>query len=392
MRRDVVIVGGGLIGASAAVALARRGLSVTLLDKQRGPSNDYFGYALWPPGTRVLRELGVFDELARSGAQLAALRWYDSLGAEAASLDLLRIAEPGGFLGILPSQVQVALDAACKSLGVENLRGISDWRLVAERGGGVCVSVLGPERKDLRAGIVLGCDGAESAVRRRLKLRALRWRPPRQLVLTGIGGALPVAEFHQTLGNGWSSGALSLGDTKSWLYGVSHGPPTGDPTAVVRARLRDDPMVGEAVDELHTVALFRPRSVRAWSWARDGVLLIGDAAHAMPPHLGLGGSLALEDVPVMADVVIDALARHDVSASRLREFQRRRSARIAYAQRASDLWALATTAALPGVGVVRDFNLRRMAANSRLLERFASELGCSDRRPRLRTRLGVMLP
>jgi 2-octaprenyl-6-methoxyphenol hydroxylase len=390
-QRDAVILGGGLGGLSAAIALARRGLGVTVLDARRSVPRDYFGYTMWPPATRVLRELEVFDELATDGCRLDALRWYDASGSERASLDLSRVGELGDFLGVLPSRVQTVLEESSERWGVEILRGVSDWRLLPGPAATTRVSAFGPDAKDLNARIVLGCDGAESAVRRRLKLRTLRWRPPGQLVLTGIGGTLPVAASHQTLGRGWSSGCLSLGGGGSWLYGITHGTPTGEPVTAVRAYAGVDPVVQEAVKALTTVALFRPWSVRVLSWARDGVLLMGDAAHAMLPHLGLGGSLTLEDVPVMVDVVLDALARHDVSASALGEFQQRRAPRVAYARRVSELWALATTAALPGIGTIRDVNLRHIARRPWLLENFVSELA-SDRTPRLRTRLGVLLP
>jgi 2-polyprenyl-6-methoxyphenol hydroxylase-like FAD-dependent oxidoreductase len=362
-----------------------------VIDALRGAPRDFFGYTLWPPATRVLRELGVLDELVNLGCRLDAFRWYDDRLREKVSLDLARVAEPGGFIGILPSRIHAVLGSAAERLGVEILGGVSDWQLTRRSASGVRVTTLGLGGKELRARVVVGCDGAESAVRRRLKMRAMRWRAPRQLVLTGIGGALPVRESHQTLGRGWSSGCLSLGDGGSWLYGISHGSPAGDPVDVVRTRARMDPIVGEAANELTAVAPFRPSSIRVATWARDGVLLLGDAAHAMLPHLGLGGSLTLEDIPVMVEVLADALRRDDVSAAALSEFQHRRAARVAYAQRVSELWALATTTALPGVGAIRDVNLRRMAARPRLLETFVSELA-SGRGPRLRTRLAVLLP
>jgi 2-polyprenyl-6-methoxyphenol hydroxylase-like FAD-dependent oxidoreductase len=390
-ERDVVVLGGGLGGLAAAIALARRGLGVAVFDSRPGLPRDFFGYTLWPPATRVLRELGVFDELATGACTLDALRWYDSSGGQSALLDLTRISNPGDFLGTLPSRVQKTLEQAAEHNGVEILRGVSDWRLSPKAAASTHVSALGPQARELKARIVLGCDGSDSLVRRRLKLRAVRWRPPRQHILTGIGGRLPVTESHQTLGHGWSSGCLSLGEDGSWLYGIAHRPATGDPAAEVRAYTCVDPAVREAANQLTTVASFRPWSVRVPRWARDGALLMGDAAHAMLPHLGLGGSLTLEDVPVMADVVVDALARNDVSARALGEFQRLRARRVAYATRVSELWALATTAALPGVGAIRDVNLRRMTKDPGLLEHFVSELA-SAQTPSLRTRLSVLLP
>jgi len=237
--------------------------------------------------------------------------------------------------------------------------------------------------------LVVGCDGPESRVRACMGVPACRWRPPRQRLLTTIGGALPWSESRQAMGRGWSGGCVSLSSDASWLYAIVHD--DGADAAPVRHYGQIDPEASGAIADLEGVVAVRPASVRVARWARDGVLLIGDAAHGMLPHLGLGGSQTLEDAPALAEVVVPALRRGDTREGTLADFQRYRAGRVACARRVSELWAVSTTSAVPGVDLVRDLNFRRVARHPQLLETLVRELA-SARTPRLRTRLSLLLP
>jgi 2-polyprenyl-6-methoxyphenol hydroxylase-like FAD-dependent oxidoreductase len=131
--------------------------------------------------------------------------------------------------------------------------------------------------------------------------------------------------------------------------------------------------------------------VRVPRWACDGALLVGDAAHAIPPHIGLGGSVTLEDIPILHEVVTQALARNDVSAETLEAFRRQRATRVAYARRVSEVWALITTAAFPGLERLRDVKLRSIARHPSLFRSFVETLALG-RTPDLLTRLRLGLP
>jgi salicylate hydroxylase len=383
---DVVIVGGGLGGLAAALALAREDLAVTVLEAGSGPPPDHFGYTIWPPGTRVLEWLGVLDEVVAGGCELQRLRWYDEHGHEWSSLALPPLAELGRFVGARPSRVVSALRAAADGAGVRIVDRARDWRLT-RTGHGWNVRLAA---ETIDCDLVIGSDGPRSRVRACMGVPAWLWRAPRQRLLTGIGGALPWPESRQAMGRGWSGGCVSLGACGSWQYAIVHEQGAPDPARVRRYGTVDTTAVA-AQESLTKVIEVRPASVRVSTWARDGVLLTGDAAHGMLPHLGLGGSQALEDVPVLAEVVSRALRRGDTRGETLGEFQRRRAARVAYARRVSELWALSTTAVLPLVGRVRDANLRRVAGRPQLLETLVRELA-SARVPRLETRLRVLLP
>ena len=384
---DVVVAGGGIAGLSTALALARAGREVLVLEPRATPAADAWGLNLWPQATRTLALLGVLDDVEREGRRLEAFRWFGADGHERASVDLAGL-EP--FVAVLPSRLEAVLEAAAARAGVQVVREARDWTL--ERGSGPTIGVratVAGEPLAATARIVVGADGGNSRVRRVIAPRVLRWRPPSQVIVTGVAGGMVAAESHQRFGTGWSTGALSLGHDRSWVYAVVRRRANGGAKPeTVRPEDVPAPAAG-AVAELDRPLAVRPWSLRVSRWASDRVVLVGDAAHAMLPHLGLGGSSALEDVPVLAEVVTGALRRGDTSARLLHEFQHRRAARVAYARRASELWALGCT--VPGFGAVRELNLRRLGARPALVATFVRELAGAAP-PRLATRARVLLP
>jgi 2-polyprenyl-6-methoxyphenol hydroxylase-like FAD-dependent oxidoreductase len=221
--------------------------------------------------------------------------------------------------------------------------------------------------------------------------RAWRWRPPGQVIVTGIGGGLEFAELRQAVGDGWSGGCVTLGGDKSWIFATIRQKSKERGAAALRAYGVLDRQAEHATAQLTDVLEVRPWSVRVRRWAADGVILIGDAAHAMLPHLGLGGSMTLEDIPVMTEVVSRALRTGDTSAASLSEFQRRRRRRISYARRVSEMWALSMTSRLPGMSLMRDFNFWRISKQPAMMETFLREMAGTES-PRLRTRLNLLLP
>lgn len=389
---DVVIIGGGMGGLSAAIALAKAGLQVSVLETRRGQRIDHWGFTLWPPATRTLDWLGVLDEVAARGCALKALRWLGADGSEWTSVNL----EPGNglgrFIGILPSELDAVLSREAIQSGVEILEGVERWDYERARDGSFTVEAAAAgEEISLSARLIVGADGPSSPLRQRLGVRAWKWRPPGQIIMTGIGGRLAFEESRQAVGVGWSGGGVAVGAGKSWVYAISlqkDDPAVGAP---IRGYGELDPEARAAVSELRDVIEISPWSWRVREWAADGILLIGDAAHCILPHLGLGGTMALEDIPVLTEVVLEALGSGDTSVATLKTFQSRRAARVNYSRRVSELWALSLTTRLPGLRYLRDYNFKRLSKHPELVDAFVRELSGTEP-PSTRTRLKVWLP
>ncbi|MCF6524483.1 NAD(P)/FAD-dependent oxidoreductase [Streptomyces sp. JJ36] len=404
-KADVVIIGGGLAGLSTGIALAGSGIDTAIVETRRASAADVFGFLLWPPGTRCLQWLGVLPEARAAGAELEALSWFVASAPKTpggtgpnTGDDLrrtwlsVRTAELGAgvFLGILPSRLEEILRAAALRSGVRILDSAQGWSLTREPAAWT-VHVDRPDgTESVRTPLLVGADGAGSRLRDELGLTHSRWQPRGQAVVTGVGGPVPRRESRQALSAEGSGGCVSLGEAQSWLYAVVHESAAADPDRAVRHYATLDPEPAAAFDAIERVAVVRPWNIRVPRWAADGAVLMGDAAHGMLPHFGLGGSLTLEDVPILCEVLAEALRTGDTCAARLAAFQERRRARTAYAQRTSNQWARLLSHRFPGVQTARDLAVRRLVRDMDLVESFYRELA-SPAVPRLSTRAKMLL-
>src|SRR5262249_53251486 len=123
---DVAIIGAGMGGLSAGIALARSGLNVVALEARREPTIDHWGLRLWPPPTRTLDSLGVLDQVIAQGCRLKAMRWLNGDGSEWMSVNLERLSDVGMFVGILPSELGAVLRCESSRSGVQIMEGIEN--------------------------------------------------------------------------------------------------------------------------------------------------------------------------------------------------------------------------------------------------------------------------
>jgi 2-polyprenyl-6-methoxyphenol hydroxylase-like FAD-dependent oxidoreductase len=386
---DVVVIGGGLGGLSIGIALAQAGLEVTLLESRQETTTDHWGFTLWPPATRTLDSLGLIDEVTGQACHLKALRWLRADGRDWMSVNLENLSDLGKFIGILPSKLDAVLKRGAIRNGLKIIEGVKNWdyERKADKTFNFRISTTEAELL-LSCKLIVGADGAKSAVRERIGVRVRKWRPPKQIILTGIGGSLEFEESRQAIGNGWSGGSVSLGMGKSWLYSIVQQGYDRNREEQIFDYGELDPQARAAMKELNDVIEISPWSQRVRRWAVDGIILMGDAAHGILPHLGLGGSLTLESIPVLTEIIVDSVRNNNTSCLILNKFQQRRSARVAYAQRISELWALSMTH--PSLRYIRDYNFKRLSKSPESLETFVRELSL-PKPVSARTRLKVWL-
>ena len=340
----ILIVGGGIAGLSVATALHRQGLTPELVERSTTWPAVGAGINLPANGVRVLRALGVGEAVDRTATVIRRWAFFDQQGALLCETDLEDLwRDVGPSLGITRVRLQEALVAGA---AVSHRLGVSLTALTQDDDR-VRVSFSDGTSGDYD--LVVGADGIHSTVRE-LALSAsspsyagtMAWRsviptrPPGildMMVLMGEGsffGLAPMGEGH-TYGFGAVGGARFkdpiVGRLERFRRRFAE---FGAPVPAYLAALQSD-------EQLHFGAI---EWVEVDEWHRGRVVLLGDAAHAGPPHMGEGGCMAMEDALVLADV----LRKAESVESALDAYVRRRRPRAGWVQEqsraAAQAWVL----------------------------------------------------
>jgi 2-polyprenyl-6-methoxyphenol hydroxylase-like FAD-dependent oxidoreductase len=308
--RRAAVVGAGIGGLAAGIALGQAGWEVTVYEAATELRPVGAGIGIWPNGVRSLRALGLDALVAAAARPGTALRTSDGSflgGFESRTIEA-RFGEP--FVAMHRADLHGAL---LDRLGAGRLR--LGMRLTDCAGEELRFADGSSERADL----VVGADGINSVVRAGL----IGDGEPRDSGLVAFRG---VAHFDgESLEGEWwgphgSAGMLRLGGGRVYWFVCYRGEP--DTPALQRYAADYDPALGAMIertpeDEVLLHRLFDRRSLRGWS--RGSTTLLGDAAHPMLPFLGQGACAALDDAVALgealaaAGAVPAALARYERS-------------------------------------------------------------------------------
>jgi 2-polyprenyl-6-methoxyphenol hydroxylase-like FAD-dependent oxidoreductase len=350
---DVAVVGSGTAGAAAALFLHRSGHRVTVYEAVADPQPVGAGIMLQPTGMHVLARLGLLDAVASRCATLTGLRCFARDGRPVLDLAYADLHRTLFSFGIHRGVLFEALYDAVRREGIEVRLGTPIERLGVEWLGGD-----GPRRACLDGdGEVLGthdlvvvADGARSRLRDESLVRRNRFYPWGALWFIGHdtagahGGVLhQVVDGTRRMLGLLPSGLGPRGDTPlvSLFWSIHR-----DQIAEARERGLDafkaqalhlcpqaEPILGQ-IGSFEDLLFAQYHDVVLSRWHLDGVVYLGDAAHAMSPQLGQGANLALYDASVLAE----CLAEADRLEHALAEYSRRRRHHLAFYQWATR-WA-----------------------------------------------------
>ncbi len=378
-KYDVIIIGAGGGGAILGILLARQGIDVLILERDAQPRHDIRSEIIQPNGQKILDDLGLLKALPAHAVY------------QARQFDFFRIGK--GRLctfdyGDLPAPYNVAVTAFSGSLHQHVLNAIAAERTVTLLYGaefkaliqdGTRVTGVMAEHEgkghEIRAQVVVGADGITSAVRAALDIPAQVYQYPEGYLL----GVLqrPQGFEHRSryyIGRGEILGLLPLPNNQLYFFYLLPNVTRASLDAAGFQKIKDamvkiDPSLTQPLKQLTQLdqTLFRPCfRVRSTAWVADGAVIIGDAAHAMNPHVSQGRMQAMQDAVVLAKVVQSCFAKGDCSASSLAAFERERRPHVEMLQRLGDEQTFFWNSANPVIQFTVDQVLSTLDDNARL--------------------------
>jgi 2-polyprenyl-6-methoxyphenol hydroxylase-like FAD-dependent oxidoreductase len=342
--RRVLIVGGGVGGLTAAAAFGQRGAEVVLIEKR--PAFDVPGVGLGQPANalRVYDALGVLPEILYSGFIYDHMSIFDPQRNLIARHDFLLGDEKiPAVCALSRRQLHDILLAAAEKAGADVRLGLT-VRDVEDRGKKVAV-----EFSDGSAGtfdLVAGFDGIRSEIRKWLVGTAFVPRPsgygawrvqvPRPDYVGGM-------EFLQGIGR--KTGAMPLSGDLMYVFHIRSEAPDAfferaDMVDLFKTRLAQyGSYVADVRDQLNEQSdiVYSPIEpmLLPWPWFRGRIVIGGDAAHTVPPHLTQGAAMAAEDGYVLAKEVLES---SEPVEARLMTYSQKRYARSAFVYAFSRQW------------------------------------------------------
>ena len=335
MKLDsVLIVGGGIGGLTAAIALRRNGYPVEIIE--RDPTWSVYGVGI----IQQMNVIRAMNDIGVLGAYLSKAYSFDSItvfagpeGHLEAKFDTPRLAGPEfrSNAGIRRPDLQQVLGDKAKEVGAEIRLGLTVADM-ADDGAGVNVTFS--DGSTGRYDIVIGADGAFSSTREAIMPDApkprytgqwvWRYNLPRPADLDGI----------QVFAGQCNAGFVPMTKDLMYMYLVTEEPEgvmleVEGAAEAMRARIKMAPpqlvpWVEQITDDEGVVA--RPMEVvflEEQPWHKGRVVLIGDAVHASTPHLAQGAGMAIEDGIVLAEELTKADSPEAAfTAYRSRRFER----------------------------------------------------------------------
>jgi 2-polyprenyl-6-methoxyphenol hydroxylase-like FAD-dependent oxidoreductase len=336
-RGRAVVVGAGVGGLAAGIALRHAGFDVSVVEQRPAPATSGAGLWLWPNALRALDDLGALEAVRGVSASHAEAVIRSSRGRR-----LLAIAPktPGGHPAASLTTFRPDLATALAAvLGPDRVR----WghQVTDVVPGDRAVAVRFADGNAETAAIVIGADGVRSAIRAAL----FDPRPPLDAGFTAYRAVIErdAPRAVMTWGCGARFGLMPLTHGRvNWFASLNKEPDALGDGQELKAALRrqftdwPDP-VRTAIEAtppgtIMVRRIFHARPLSAWNHGR--VALLGDAAHAMTPSLGQGACQAFEDAAALRHAfgatsdVAEALARYDTLRRRRANAMAARSRRV----------------------------------------------------------------
>ncbi|HEY0079753.1 MAG TPA: FAD-dependent oxidoreductase [Pyrinomonadaceae bacterium] len=329
------IVGGGPAGVILALLLARKNVPVVLLEAHEDFERDFRGDTIHPSVMELLDAVGLADrllELRHSKIPTVSFSTPDGLVTLA---DFKRLKTRFPYITMLPQAQFLAFVAAeaKRYPSFQLTMGARVEELIEEGGRVRGVRYRGEDGwHEVRALLTVGADGRSSRVRHLTGMEPVKTSPPMDVLWFRLprkpedpeGALARISRGHAVV----MLDRLEQWQTAYVILKGSYGEIRAAGIDALRKSIAEVlPEFADRTSHLKDwkqVSMLSVESSRLRQWYREGLLLIGDAAHVMSPVGGVGINYAIQDAVVASNILSEPLSRGDLGLEHLRAVQRER--------------------------------------------------------------------
>lgn len=329
----VCVVGGGPAGMMLGLLLARAGIKVTVIEKHADFLRDFRGDTVHPSTLELMHELGFLEEFLERPHQKAE-QIGGLVGDEFIMFaDFRKIKATCKYIVFMPQWefLDFLADKARKYKDFSLRMETEAVDLIEENGRvvGVQAKTKNGEALLISADLVVGCDGRSSVIRDRAGFKVASSGAPMDVLWMRL--SRKESDPPQTLGR-LASGVMFIMLNRDDYWQCAFLIPKGTVEEYraqglesFKDRIRKiAPFVSDRVDELKSwddIKLLVVKVDRLDEWCREGLLCIGDAAHAMSPVGGVGINLAIQDAVATSNFLQEPLKQGTCTLEDLKRLQ-----------------------------------------------------------------------
>jgi 2-polyprenyl-6-methoxyphenol hydroxylase-like FAD-dependent oxidoreductase len=333
--KQCCVVGGGPAGMMLGFLLARAGVSVAVLEKHADFLRDFRGDTVHPSTLELMYELGLVDEFLALPHRKVE-RFSIEIGSERVQVvDLTHLPTHSKYIALMPQwdflNFLAKQGTRYETFDLRMQAEATD--LIEEEGRIVGVRARTPQGElSVHADLVVACDGRHSTLRLKAGLKSDDFGAPMDVLWFRV--SRKESDSAETFGH-IDAGAMLVMLDRGEYWQCAYVIPKGgferiksEGIEAFRSRVCAlSPFLADRMTELSSfddVKLLTVSVDLLRQWWRPGLLLIGDAAHAMSPIGGVGINIAIQDAVAAANRLVGPLRAGQVKAADLRAVQHRR--------------------------------------------------------------------